>query len=129
MKMGELIDRSEGLAVRQAPHQLCFRNALDGHLHATLGLTDQGGGVRIKANGHTQFHNCSPGSIDSDLHQSNCGCERCGTTCLERDRWTLFPKKVTSLPLQDGRIAPNEWSQERLLTAFGRPERGWTSGG
>ena len=46
----------QGLQNRKLAHQLCFRDALDGHLKGVLAsfrLTEQGHGTRIKADGHT----------------------------------------------------------------------------
>jgi len=51
----QLIHR-QGLEDRKFPHQLCFGDALDGHLNGVLTpfrLTKQGHGTRIKADSHT----------------------------------------------------------------------------
>ena len=40
-----------------------------------------------------------------------------GTLPVKRGRHTLSLEKVTSLPIQDGRIALNEWPGDRLLKA------------
>jgi hypothetical protein len=54
-RQGQLIDR-QSLQNCKLAHQLCFADALDGHLEGVLAafrLTDEGQRSRIKGDGHT----------------------------------------------------------------------------
>src|SRR6266516_2863801 len=82
---GQLIP-GQGLQERKLAHQLGFGDALDGHLVGVLAsfrLTEQGYGIRIKADGHTVVGKAlAEASSDRLLSERTHWSQRCGTISL-----------------------------------------------
>ncbi len=108
-RKGQLIDR-QGLQRYKVPHQLFFHDTLDGHLQSVLaafGLTDEGHGLRIKADGNTAVGKVLGQVVAiASSRQSTHWCECRGPTCPGPDSCTPSRGKGTLLPIQAGRIVP-----------------------